>query len=104
MNYDSILALMCPKMLYGLTERMNSLSIYPMETCGARMLPDLFSAANVVQSSISLRKMTRRGEKFGLFVVSLSLVISLAASQTAFQKDKVCWSECRGKIVRCKML
>ena len=43
----------------------------------------------------------RSYERFGLLAVPLALIVSLAAaSQTSPQKDKICWSECKGRLMR----
>lgn len=36
--------------------------------------------------------------EFGLLAVSLASIISLASCQMTLQRDKVCWSECKGKL------
>ena len=43
----------------------------------------------------------RSYERFGLLAVSLASIASLAAASLVTpQKDKICWSECKGKLMR----
>ena len=51
--------------------------------------------------SSSLRRKMRSYERFGLLAVSLASIASLAAASLVTpQKDKICWSECKGELMR----
>ena len=79
----------------------NGCDIYLIER--EDVVGSLFSCKRRSQGvvSSSLRRKMRSNERFGLLAVSLASIASLAAaSQTTPQKDKICWSECKGELMR----